>query len=96
MLKSKINWILAQPPGGGGGGASFGTSGLESWIASNIIPIGFIIAGTCVAFLIFGKHDFANALLKVVGFLLGMAFVGIGFSGNAAEVTEALGNLFLG
>jgi hypothetical protein len=73
----------------------FGTSGLQSFIQSNIVPL-LLLAIAVILLWIGGRGDNAGVARRSVGLVVGLVALGIAVSGKAADVGKFLASLIVG
>jgi len=73
----------------------FGTSGLQAWIQSNIVPL-LLLAIAVILLWIGGRGDNAGVARRSVGLVVGLAALGIAVSGKAGDVGKFLASLIVG
>lgn len=76
-------------------GQQVGTSGLQNWIQSNIIPL-LLLAIAVILLWIGGRGDNAGVARRSVGLVVGLVALGIAVSGKAADVGKFLASLIVG
>ncbi|HEX4247363.1 MAG TPA: hypothetical protein VH008_05810 [Pseudonocardia sp.] len=76
-------------------GQQVGTTGLQNWINSNIIPL-LLLAIAVILLWIGGRGDNAGVARRSVGLVVGLVALGIAVSGKASDVGKFLASLIVG
>jgi len=76
-------------------GQQVGTSGLQNWISTNIIPL-LLLAIAVILLWIGGRGDNAGVARRSIGLVVGLVALGIAVSGKAADVGKFLASLIVG
>lgn len=72
-----------------------GTTGLQGWIKSNIIPLLLLLVATML-FVLAQRGDNAKAMRVVAGVVIALAVLGLATSGKADSVGSWMASLITG
>ncbi len=75
--------------------AAAGTTGLQSWIKSNIIPLLLLLVATML-FVLAQRGDNAKAMRVVAGVVIALAVLGLATSGQADSLGTWIASLVTG
>ncbi|WP_323101193.1 hypothetical protein [Intrasporangium sp. YIM S08009] len=75
--------------------AAAGTTGLQGWIKSNIIPLLLLLVATML-FVLAQRGDNAKAMRVVAGVVIALAVLGLATSGKADSIGAWMASLVTG
>lgn len=71
------------------------TSGLQSWLMSNIIPLAVMAVGAMLLLVGTGNNQDRSGVMRRMGpLLIGLAIIGFAVTGAAPEVARWMASLF--
>ncbi|WP_086822590.1 hypothetical protein [Allokutzneria sp. NRRL B-24872] len=82
--------LLAQ------GSQQIQTSGLQSWIQSNLLPLLLLVVAILLLWLGGGRGDNAGVMRRLGGVIVALAIVGLAVSGAGVNIGKWIAQLFTG
>ncbi|GAA4018764.1 hypothetical protein GCM10022247_48010 [Allokutzneria multivorans] len=96
MITTTTMDLLAQATQQPGPGGTIQTSGLQSWIQSNLLPLLLLVVAILLLWLGGGRGDNAGVMRRLGGVIVALAIVGLAVSGAGVNIGKWIAQLFTG